>query len=492
MNLSKSKYCLGVTCKKKLWLETNKPEVKEEENGQVLLNGTLVGEYARKLLGKSVTIPFNKDLNEMINDTKKYLKEDNIVICEASFNYNHNFCSVDLLKKEKNSYIIYEVKSSTSIHDIYLDDISYQYYILKNLGYNVIKTCLVLLNPFYIKHGEIDIKKLFKIEDVTDTVLEKVKEIDKNIQDINLYMENKEELKSELSKNCKDCPYFSYCTKDLDSNNVFKVRDMQMRKMLDLYNNGITSFPDLLKEPLNPKFKQQIEFTLYDKEPYIDEYKLKEFLETLHYPLYFLDFETYQVAIPNYDGVKPYMQIPFQYSLHYIESEDGELKHKEFLGEVGVDPRYSLAKSLAFDIPLDSCVMAYNMRFEKMVIRELASLYPDLSDKLLIIHDNIVDLMVPFKNRNYYTKEMSGSYSIKAVLPALFPDDPSLNYHNLEDVHNGSEASSSFVELEKLSQEEQEKIRNSLLKYCSLDTYAMVKIWEKLKEVTKEKVKIRN
>ena len=165
MNLSKSKYCLGVTCKKKLWLETNKPEVKEEENGQVLLNGTLVGEYARKLFGKSVTIPFNKDLNKMIKDTEKYLKEDNIVICEASFNYNHNFCSVDLLKKEKDSYIIYEVKSSTSIHDIYLDDITYQYYILKNLGYNVIKTCLVLLNPFYVRHGEIDVKKLFKIKE---------------------------------------------------------------------------------------------------------------------------------------------------------------------------------------------------------------------------------------------------------------------------------------------------------------------------------------
>ena len=177
------------------------------------------------------------------------------------------------------------------------------------------------------------------------------------------------------------------------------------------------------------------------------------------------------------------MQIPFQYSLHYIENEGSALNHKEFLAEEDGDPRRILAERLVNDIPIDSCILAYNMMFEKMVIRMLASLYPDLSMHLMNIHDNMKDLMIPFKNRKYYTKEMRGSYSIKYVLPALFPDDDELNYHNLDMIHNGSEAMNAYVNISKLSKEEQEQVRNNLLKYCELDTYAMVKIWEKLREI---------
>jgi hypothetical protein len=177
------------------------------------------------------------------------------------------------------------------------------------------------------------------------------------------------------------------------------------------------------------------------------------------------------------------MQIPFQYSLHYIEN--GILKHKEFLSESGIDPRRTLALSLINDIPKDVCVLAYNMSFEKSVIKNLSILFPDLKDHLMNIYNNIKDLMIPFKEHYYYTKEMEGSYSIKYVLPALFKEDSSLNYHNLENIHNGSEAMNAFVNLEKLPKEEQNIIRNSLLKYCELDTYAMVCIWEKLQDVIK-------
>lgn len=223
-----------------------------------------------------------------------------------------------------------------------------------------------------------------------------------------------------------------------------------------------------------------------NKEPFIDKKYIKEFLSNLYYPLYFLDFETYQQPIPLYDGIRPYMQIPFQYSLHYIEQENGELLHKEFLAEADVDPRRKLAEQLIKDIPMNVCTLAYNMSFEKTVIKNLAELYEDLREHLMNIHDNIQDLMLPFINRKYYKKEMRGSYSIKYVLPALFPNDPSLNYHELDMVHNGSEAMNAYANLGKLPKEEQEISRNNLLKYCELDTYAMVKIWGHLKNVTKE------
>ena len=175
------------------------------------------------------------------------------------------------------------------------------------------------------------------------------------------------------------------------------------------------------------------------------------------------------------------MKIPFQYSLHYIENN--ELKHKEFLGDGINDPRRELALRLVNDIPVNTCVLAYNMGFEKGVIKELSKLYPDISDKLMNIHDNIKDLMIPFSNKNYYCKDMKGSYSIKYVLPALFPDDPSLNYHNLDTVHNGVEAMDSYLKLSSLEGKEKEELRYNMLKYCELDTYAMVKIYYKLKEL---------
>ena len=206
-------------------------------------------------------------------------------------------------------------------------------------------------------------------------------------------------------------------------------------------------------------------------------------MDTLSYPIYFLDFETTQAVIPEFEGTKPYQQIPFQYSLHYIEYEGGPLLHKEFLAESGTDPRRAIAERLCEDIPMNVCVTAYNKAFECSRIKELANTYPDLADHLMNIQSNIKDLLVPFQSGYYYTKAMGGSFSIKSVLPALFPDDPTLNYHNLEQIHNGGEAMSIFPKIKEMPPEEAERTRHNLLKYCELDTYAMVKVWEKLREV---------
>ena len=172
----------------------------------------------------------------------------------------------------------------------------------------------------------------------------------------------------------------------------------------------------------------------------------------------------------------------FQYSLHYIEYDGGPLLHKEFLAYPGSDPRRALAEQMCADIPKDACVVAYNMSFERTQTKGLAALYPDLREHLMNIHDHFVDLMVPFQSKWYYCRAMQGSYSIKYVLPALFPDDPSLDYHNLEGIHNGGEASETFGKMASMTPEEQETVRKQLLAYCGLDTYALVKVWEKLKE----------
>jgi len=214
---------------------------------------------------------------------------------------------------------------------------------------------------------------------------------------------------------------------------------------------------------------------------HIDKEAIDGFLSTLSYPIYHLDFETFQQAIPEWKGISPFMQIPFQYSLH-IEHEDGRLEHREFLAVDGVDPRALLAQKLCEDIPSDVTVLAYNMGFEKGVIRKLASEYEELSSHLLDIQDNIKDLMTPFQQKHYVTPSMNGSYSIKYVLPALVPEMKN-TYQELDGVQNGGEAMNAFANMSKLEDDEKERMRNSLLEYCKLDTLAMVRVLERLREV---------
>jgi hypothetical protein len=192
-----------------------------------------------------------------------------------------------------------------------------------------------------------------------------------------------------------------------------------------------------------------------------------------------------QSAIPQLDGTRPNQVIPFQYSLHYIESEGAPLQHKEFLAESGENPLRAIAESLCENIPKGACTLAYYKTFECDRLNELADLFPDLAEHLRSIADGIIDLLVPFQNGYYYKKAMGGSFSIKVVLPAIFPNDPTLNYRNLDGVHNGSEAMDIFPKIKDMPKEEAEKIRESLLKYCYLDTFGMVKIWEELVRVSK-------
>ena len=487
MNLSKSRYTRGIQCKKMLWLEKNKPEEMEKvANDSIFETGNMVHEVARYLFGEHINIDFNDNLEEMIKNTYLTIESyKDIVITEASFKYLNNFCSVDILVKKNNKYELYEVKSSTELKDIYIKDISYQYYVLNSLGMNVTKTSLIHLNSNYVRHGNLELDKLFTFEDVTPDILKLQDEVKANIEDIDKYMDSEVEEDKKISENCfkpYPCPFFKYCTRSLPINNIFNIASMRTSSKLKYYDQGIYSFEDLLNTDIKDDYKIQIDYELNDKEDYIDKEYIKGFLKELTKPLYFLDFETFQMSIPLYDDVSPYEQIPFQYSLHYIEDK---LYHKEYLAKPNIDPRRELAESLVNDIPLDVCTLAYNMSFEKTVIKKLASLYPDLHDHLMNIHDNIKDLMIPFKYKKYYNKDMKGSYSIKYVLPALFPDDESLNYHNLDLIHNGSEAMNSYANMGNLSKEDMEYTRERLLRYCELDTYAMVKIYEKLLEVVK-------
>jgi hypothetical protein len=489
MHLSKSRYCSLWQCPKILWLKKHKP-AEMMIDSQTLARfdaGTEVGKLACELFGDYVSVDFNKDIQKMVEQTQRYILDGKEVICEATFSYNNMICSVDILKKNGDKYDLFEVKSSTDLDYIYLVDIAYQKYVLEHAGIALSSVNLVHINNQYIRKGEVDVSQLFTIKSVDHLISEEYSKIEENIKSAELIVDGEVEPLIDISEKCHkpyDCFFYKYCSKHLPIPSVFDLYRMNKTKQYDLYNRGIVSYEDLWKKNAanNEKQFRQIEHHLKVLPDHIDKKGIENFLKTLSYPLYFLDFETVQDVIPKHDNTKPYQQIPFQYSLHYIEKEGGELKHKEFLAEPEEDPRRKIAEQLCNDIPVHACVLAYYKAFECSRISELAELFPDLQKHLMLINFNIKDLLDPFQSGHYYTKAMGGSFSIKSVLPALFPNDKDLDYKQLNLVHNGSDAMALYPAMKNMTKEQREETRNALLAYCKLDTLAMVKIWQKLKE----------
>jgi len=198
-------------------------------------------------------------------------------------------------------------------------------------------------------------------------------------------------------------------------------------------------------------------------------------LKELPWPRYYLDFETIGLAVPRWKGVRPYMQVPFQWSCH-IHHKDRQIEHTEFLDVSGYDPRRACAESLVRNIGREGVLIAYNAGFERRVIRELAEQFPDLSKSLLDMNERFVDLL-PITRNAYYHPSQMGSWSIKSVLPALVPE---LSYSALEGVQDGGDAQLAWIQAANAEPTERNRIAGQLLEYCKLDTLAMVKIVDEL------------
>ncbi|MDR0496930.1 MAG: DUF2779 domain-containing protein [Treponema sp.] len=497
MNLSKTRYCKGIQCPKILWLDEHKPEVRDDSvmNQRVLETGSRVGDLAMGYYGEYTEIPYSEDKSLMIAETQKLLNTKAETICEASFSYDGNFCSVDILRVIGSDIELTEVKSSTEIKPIYYDDVAYQYYVLTSCGLNVSKVSVMCINNKYERQGNLDLNGLFIVHDCTEEVRSMQKEIIANIGRFRESVMEENEPDTDIGEQCFDpyeCVYCAYCWQHIPKHSVFDISGHHLRsdKKFALYRRGIVSFEQLLDsdEKLNATARLQVETQVYNRPPAVDKEAIRVFLEDLSWPLYFLDFESFQEAVPPFDGLRPHMQTPFQYSLHIQNTPGADPEHREFLAEEGKDPRRAIAERLCADIPQNVCVLAYCKGYEKGRIKEIAAWLDNnreerFSTHLMNIHDNIKDLMQPFQSRAYYSRELGGSYSIKRVLPALCPNESELDYNALDLIHYGGETMTAYAELSGKSPEERQRIRSALLAYCRLDTLAMVKILEKLREM---------
>ncbi len=492
MTLSKSLYTRAIQCPKSLWLKKYKPEVltPPDASAQAVFDtGNAVGALACELFPDGREVPFSRDYDAMMATTQAWVNEGIRYIYEATFAYEGILVMVDVLEVGEDGVSIYEVKSSTSVKEIYLHDVSIQYYVLKNLGFSIKSAYVVHIDSNYVRGEELELDKLFAVVDVTKEIEELQKTISKRLQIFEAYLADKEnEPDIDIGSHCKkpyECDAKAYCwqvQRGIPEYSIFNIFNLGSKKQIELYERGIVDIASIPDDFEMTAKQNQAASNYKSGKTHIDREAIQTFVSTLSYPIYYLDFETFQQAIPKWRGISPFMQIPFQYSLH-IEHADGKLEHREFLALEGSDPRERLAQKLCEDIPTDVTVLTYNMSFEKGVLKKLAEQYPKYHEHLMAIHDNIKDLMTPFQKKQYITPDMNGSYSIKYVLPALIPELADA-YQKLEGVQNGGEAMNAFANLDQLQEGEKQKMRKALLEYCKLDTLAMVKILEKLREVT--------
>ena len=309
MYLSKSKYCRLWQCAKQLWLDANHPEFQTQDPSREdrMTAGNEVGDLAMGLFGDYTEVTVLKedgrpDISAMIEKTKDCIAAGMENICEASFSYEGLYCAVDILRRQDNGYAIYEVKSSTHEAEIYGVDIAYQKYVLGHCGVTVTGTYLVCINSDYIRGEELDITQLFKIVDMTDWVALETPLIPSRLKLAEKTLASKEEPICDIGEHCTnpyDCAYWAYCSRHLPTPSVFDLYRLSGKKKFEYYRKGMVSYEDMLAAPkLNEKQVRQIQFQLTDCGDHIDQGGIQDFLNTLSYPLYFLDFETMQPVIP--------------------------------------------------------------------------------------------------------------------------------------------------------------------------------------------------
>ena len=413
---------------------------------------------------------------------KKYLlKPGEDLIFQETFTDKQFTVRTDILiyKPAANSYDLYEVKSGTSVKKENIYDVTYQFLIV-NKYIKVDRVFILHLNSEYIRYSNLNIGELFIAEDITQKVLELSDEVDK-LRDIALEIAHKpshEDTQPCLNPKCCPCP--DICHPGLPEYSIFDIPRLSEKKKIELLSLGIVDIKDVQKSfAFNAKQRQIVEVAQSGKE-HIDSEAIHKEFQHFTFPLYFLDYETYLSAIPMYDGHKPQQQMVFQYSLHKMDSINGEIHHSEHLAITKDDPSKSLVKQLREDIGNTGTILVWNKSFEMGRNKELAVIHPEYADFFVDINERTYDLG-DFINFGFYIHpKFKGSWSIKNVLPVMIPE---LGYDDME-IGRGEQAMSAWWELvnDQLNNEEAEKTKTALLEYCKMDTWAMVKIWEELSE----------
>ncbi|MBT7903583.1 DUF2779 domain-containing protein [Candidatus Woesearchaeota archaeon] len=474
--LTKSKYLNGTQCPRLLWHANKKllPEVSVADQHR-FDQGFEFENVARKLFPEGVNLSKLDFLGNL--DSTKRLVTKNKTIIEAGFKEDNLFVRSDVLKFTDNGWNLYEIKSTTSVKPQHITDLAFQKFLIEKTGIKINKCFVLFLNKAFVKHGKINPEEIVFKKEVTEQV-GLIDDIETNIDKYLYIMQQEKAPEMTISKGCNnpyECPLKSECWGTLPSNNVTQLTNW--RQYWKLFEEGIQDINDVPKDTILKPKDEVIRKAAVEKKVQISKEHLKHFMNTLVFPLYHFDFETFDTAVPIYDKSRPYQKIPFQYSLH-IQHKDGKIEHFEYLADGKEDPRFKLLEQLESQIEGTGSVVVFNKSFEIMVLTKLAEDFSNHAEWINKVLGRIVDLATPFQGFHYYCPTQKGRYSIKKVMPAI----TGKGYDNLE-INNGAEASVQYFNSHIKNNTPDPNLRENLLRYCCLDTEGMIWIINELNKL---------
>src|SRR5256714_288574 len=480
--LSKSRFTSGLQCHKKLWWEVHEPDAIELQPDKVLQDlfdqGRQVGEAARKRYAGGVLIDLPHHARaERVAATQQALDAGAPAIFEATFIAENTFVAIDVLQKEGDGYRVTEVKSSTSQKDEHIPDVAVQARVAAACGVKITAADVLHLNKEF-RHP--DSGDLFARTDVTGAVAAFLPQVPDEIA------RQREMLAGPLpdvpiGAQCfepRECPFIGRCWPH-GPEHIGHLAGVGPKKTVAYLQRGITAISDLPPtEKLNFTQKRQLKAMAQGR--MVVEPTLARDLELFGGRLGFLDFETIIRAIPVWPGMAPWQQAAAQFSYHERQP-DGTYTHAAFLAEGPEDARPPLAAAMVRATANAERVVTYTA-FEKTRIRDLQRAVPELAPQLAALEAKLIDLHPVVKNCVYHP-DFRGSFSLKDILTPLVPE---LTYDDLVIV-DGRVASVVIARLlfvaDKIPQHERDRVRRDLLNYCERDTWAMVKLVERLREL---------
>jgi hypothetical protein len=487
--ITKSKYLNGLKCSKLLWVDCNDRErIPQPDISQQHLfdQGDVVGGIAKKLYPGGIDIPYERGgFFENIEETKKLLSSGKVLF-EAGILAGDLYARVDILRPARNgNWDIVEVKSSTGMKDVYFHDIAFQRYCCEKSGLKINKCILLHIDNSYEKNGEIDPSGLLEDEDVTGQLDAYMVGIEARLEKMRECIAGDNCPEVGIGPYCKDpyiCAMEVECWSKLPEDNIFTLYNCGPKRGFPLYESGIETIRDIPEKGLH--IKQLIQKKCEEAgETHIDKEAIKAFLATIQYPVYFMDFETINPAVPLFDGSRPYQRIPFQFSVHVQRKPGGELEHHSFLSRDREDPRKRFLEELKEALGKEGTIMVFNRGFEEGVLSELADFFHDHAGWVRSVKSRVIDLLVPFRGFSYYNPVQHGSASIKKVLPAVVGK----GYEDMG-IAAGGDASALYFHVTYGNAEagEVEQVYIDLEKYCALDTEGMAWILEELARLISE------
>ncbi|MDP2646536.1 MAG: DUF2779 domain-containing protein [Desulfobacterales bacterium] len=484
--LSKTRYLAGQQCAKLLWMHYHQKEAFppiDAATQAIFDQGHAVGELAQTLFPGGVAIRPGTDFEAIIRETKALLPK-RVPLFEAGFSCKNTYARADILNPcEDDQWDLIEVKSGTNVKDEHIADLAFQKYCYEGAGLKIRNTHLMHINNGYVKKGAIDPRELFHQEDVTGLVNQACPGVEEEIERLLKTLRENECPEVAIGMHCEkpyECALKPICFAHLPEHNVLTFDHMRKETAFGLIDAGILDIKDVPPETALSGHQAIQKEAYCSGKVCVNTEAIEAFLQALELPLYFLDFETVGPAIPVYDNSRPYQQVPFQYSLHILTSWDAEPEHHAFLAEGTQDPRPALLEGLKRLLGTSGTILAYNMSFELCRLRESVEVWSGFTDWFKNnIEPRFKDLIVPFRKFDYYDPGQKGKTSIKKVYPAMTGE----SYEGLG-IGDGGTASREYARVTfgtDITAEDRECVRNDLLKYCALDTMAMIRVLERLR-----------